>query len=69
MIETAESPVEPRQSPLTEHPAAVRIEPTLEPDLSLWKAIAGLIATLAVLITALIGLCFVVAKLVTGYAV
>jgi len=69
MIETAERRQEPKQSLLTDRPAEVQIEPALEADLSLWKAIAGLVATLAILITALIALCFVVAKLVTGYAV
>jgi hypothetical protein len=69
MIEIAERHREPKQSLLTDRQAAVHIEPALEADLSLWKAIAGLVATLAILITALITICFVVAKLVTGYAV
>jgi len=69
MIETAERSREPKQSLLSDRPAAVDLEPAAEADLSLRKAIAGLIATLAILITALIALCFIVAKLVTGYAV
>jgi hypothetical protein len=67
MIETAERHREPNQPLPTESPAAVHFDPASETDLSLWKAIAGLIATLAILISALIALCFVVAKLVTGY--
>jgi hypothetical protein len=69
MIETAERHQQPKQSPLAERPVAAQLEPTLEADVSLWKAIAGLIVTLAILIAALIALCFIVAKLVTGYAV
>jgi hypothetical protein len=68
MIETAERHREPKESLVTDRPAA-QLEPAPEADVSLWKAIAGLVATLAILITALIALCFIVAKLVTGYAV
>jgi len=67
MIETAERRRKPKHSSLAE-PATAHLEPA-EADLSPWKAIAGLIVSLAVLIAALIALCFIVAKLVTGYAV
>lgn len=69
MVETAERPREPKQSLLTDRPAAADFEPADEADLSPWKAIAGLVVSLAILIAALIALCFIVAKLVTGYAV
>jgi len=69
MIETAERHREPKQSLPADRPTAPHVEPADEADLSPWKAIAGLIVSLAILITALIALCFIVAKLVTGYAV
>ncbi len=69
MIETAERHPESRQSVLADRPAAAHLEPAPEADLSPWKAIAGLVISLAILIAALIALCFIVAKLVTGYAV
>jgi hypothetical protein len=69
MIETAERHREPKQPLLSDGPAEAHLEPAAEEDLSPWKAIAGLIASLAILIAALIALCFIVAKLVTGYAV
>jgi len=69
MIETAERHREPKQSLLTDRPVAADFEPADEADLSPWKAIAGLVVSLAILIAALIALCFIVAKLVTGYAV
>ena len=55
---------------LPEGPATAHLEPPAEEaDLPLWKAIAGLLVFIAVLIAALIALCFAVAWLVTGYAV
>jgi hypothetical protein len=69
MIETPERNREPKQSLLADRPAAAHLEPKPEDDLSPWKAIAGLVAFLAILIAALIALCFIVAKLVSGYAV
>jgi hypothetical protein len=69
MIETAERHQESEQPPLSDRSAAAPLEPAAEADLSPWQSIAGLIVSLAVLIAALIALCFVVAKLVTGYAV
>jgi hypothetical protein len=69
MIETVERKRESRQPLLADHPAAERLEPAPEADLSPWKAIAGLVASLTILIAALIALCFIVAKLVTGHAV
>lgn len=70
MVETAERRQDPKQSLLPDPPAEADSElPAEEADLALWKAIAGLVAFIAVLIAALIALCFVVAWLVTGYAV
>jgi flagellar biogenesis protein FliO len=60
MIETAER--------LPDRPTAT-LEPTDEADRFPWTAIAGLVVSLSILIAAMIALCFVVAKLVTGYAV
>jgi hypothetical protein len=70
MVETVERQRDPKQSLLPARTEAAHLEPPAEDtDLALWKAIAGLLAFIAILIAALIALCFIVAKLVTGYAV
>ena len=67
MIETAERHQEREHR--RSRAVTAQLEATPEDDISPWKAIAGLVMSLAILIAALIALCFIVAKLVTGYAV
>jgi hypothetical protein len=38
-------------------------------DTPIWKAILGMIVVLTILASALIGLCFLAARLVTGHAI
>jgi len=50
MIETPERYLEPKHALLADRPAAAQLEPASEGDLPPWKAIAGLVTTLAILI-------------------